>query len=98
VSASAGCQGEHVSCGPELEIFLSVQGADNEGGGQFKMDTRSSLNLAYLEGSIIKEFQKKSSGLEESGLRRKPSGTEDLANLHRLAAGDGDAAVDGGLS
>jgi hypothetical protein len=77
-----------------LEVFLTVQGADNEGSGQFKMGTRSSLNLAYLEGSIIKKFQKKSSGLEESGLRRKPSGTEDLSNLHRLAAGDGDAAVD----
>jgi hypothetical protein len=77
-----------------LEVFLTVQGAENEGSGQFRMDTRSSLNLAYLEGSIIKKIQKKSSGLEEPGLHRKPSGTKDLANLHWLAAGDGDAAVD----
>ena len=80
MSASVGCQGEHVFCGPELEVFLTVQGAENEVSGQFRMETRSSLNLAYLEGSIIKKFQKKSSGLEESGLHRKPSGTEDLAN------------------
>ena len=77
---------------PELENALTVQGAENEGNGQFRMDTRSSLNLAYLEGSIIKKFQKKSRGLKEPGLRRKSSDTGGLANFHWLVAGDGDAA------
>jgi hypothetical protein len=64
-----------------LEIASTVQGAENLDKGQFRMDTRSSLNFALFNRLIIRKFPKESSALGALGRGLKPSAADYFAHL-----------------